>query len=135
MTLESQVVSLSLAKKLKELGVKQDSQFWWSFEEHGATGWDVYFKNESLGPEEWFTLEKHVHISAFTVGELGEMLPAYLTETYRLPHGPWRVIHRADIHEDGEMYLEAETEADARAKMLIYLLENNLLPTPSMKVD
>ena len=29
MTLEQQVVSLELAKKLKELGCKQESYFWW----------------------------------------------------------------------------------------------------------
>ena len=51
------------------------------------------------------TINMHPIIaSAFTVAELGAMVPS-------------------DLHSD--LYLEADTEADARAKTLIYLLERS----------
>jgi hypothetical protein len=42
MELSKQVVSLELAKKLKELGVKQESLFWWRTltKEDGWEIWD-----------------------------------------------------------------------------------------------
>ena len=36
MALEQQVVSLELAKEMKELGFKQDSLWWWGEEECGT---------------------------------------------------------------------------------------------------
>ena len=76
-------------------------------------------------------------IAAFTAAELGEMLPeAFLWEgTTQVSFscakytGGWHVYYRSvkfqgkrsvDHYEDGT------SEADARAKMLIYLIENNL---------
>jgi hypothetical protein len=61
--LEKHVVSLDLAKRLTELGVKQGSLFWW-IEILG--GYEIWHhsntRNRKGGP-------------AFTVAELGEMLP------------------------------------------------------------
>ena len=58
--------------------------------------------------------------SAFTVAELGEMLPR-LCSTYKdKSHGVW---HCDNLN---EIYI-GDTEADARAKMLCYLLENKLV--------
>lgn len=118
MTLESQVISLDLAKRLKELGVKQESYFYWSEdydpEDANNGGWWVI---RYINPNE-------DNYSAFTVAELGEMLPdAYIS---------WRSIendYRCDMLDAGSMgQLQfADTEADARAKMLCYLLENNLI--------
>ncbi len=70
MKLEQQVCNLELAKKLKELGVKQESYFTWVHwrDDSEDDGWDVYhFDNPShtMG----------VDYSAFTVAELGELLP------------------------------------------------------------
>jgi hypothetical protein len=75
-------------------------------------------------------------IAAFTVSELGEILKQYCGVDHQdMPRwyegGPnddsvW-VVYVPDI--DGEDYeLVADTEADARAKMLIYLIKNNLIP-------
>ena len=72
--------------------------------------------------------------SAFTVAELGEMLPAEMTDTgesnsYSMTtvncDGFWVVAYEVAGMKISEQ-MEAETEADARAKMLIYLLENKL---------
>lgn len=111
MKLEQQVVSLELAKRLKELGVKQESLFYWQ----GAdkNGYIINFEKDLFE----YDCEKY---SAFTVAELGKMLPEdYLS--YRID-GDWRCSEFGDDHITIE-----KKEADARAKMLIYLLENNLL--------
>lgn len=72
MKLEDQVVSLPLAQRLKELGVNQESQFVWYYidapsgyagPEIGWTGYDLPSDASEI-------------IAAFTVAELGEMLPA-----------------------------------------------------------
>lgn len=130
MTLELQVCSLELAQKLKELGVKQESIWaWWIATDRDDTpalnrhpDKDCPTCGHPSAPYfEW--------ISAFTVAELGEMLPE-LYNTYHdsNPIGgleTWECVAE-DTNEDIPFF-RAETEADARAKMLIYLLENNLI--------
>lgn len=127
MKLESQVVSLELAKKLKELGVPQESLFWWV---RLNEEWCVS-PNFSSDPN-W--KEKKENYSAFTVAELGEMLPVdYFT--FQNEKGDWFVarIDDREISELGTEIIKTEdlfqenTEADARAKCLIYLIENKLL--------
>jgi hypothetical protein len=137
MTLKNQVCSLDLAKRLKELGVNRESNYvWYCFKDdeprllHG-TGYGKTDKSEM-----WPT---------YSVAELGTMLPVsikmngethwYLcTKTtytnrcgYVWNHNGiegWGRYSNAVSHAVGE----AKTEVNARAKMLIYLLENNLLP-------
>lgn len=125
MTLSNQVVSLELAKRLKELGVNQESYFHWYDSKPTAQLHTGVFAGD------WF-------YAAFTVAELGEMLPARLTEV----EGVHRVARLAMEKQDtrwnvvyicaecgGRIFepMLADTEADARAKMLIYLIENNLV--------
>lgn len=134
MELENQVVSLELAKKLKELGVKQESLYFW------------FDLKEELYPrccKGWVYKKEHM-ISAFTVAELGEMLPfaivqdgtiykpeCYIPEGYTDGDGT-KISNKFGVtyvnHYMGQtlMYCEANTEADARAKMLCYLLENKM---------
>lgn len=115
MKLEQQVCSFEQAKKLKELGVKQESLFYW---------------NEKAGVADFYNhfMPTDRNISAFTVAELGEMLKK---SDYYLPYssenwGVWEC--RVGNTEDGEKQnLQAPTEADARAAMLIYLLANKLI--------
>lgn len=116
MKLEQQVCSLELAKRLKELGVKQESLFWWLHAENG----DVVVYN--VVP----SMEKDV-CCAFTVAELGEMLPKiYITWRDTLVGDEWWLCDdRRKSSTDTYQY--AKTEADARAKMLVYLLENKLV--------
>jgi hypothetical protein len=146
MKLEQQVCSLDLAKRLKELGVKQESVFWWaSFERKDNPG--VYPNGLSIEPE-WtinnydggsFGRYQYVkHFSAFTVAELGEMLPAQLHIEPSVEHPVHQFVMEKQFSQWHAAYIcagcmgkvgsqVADTEADARAKMLCYLLENKLL--------
>lgn len=161
MNLEQQVVSLELAKKLKELGVEQNSQFYWrlgystseSFDKGISTGKQGHFRDYEIihNPKPRYTtadvkwnesdLRKlyDTEFSAFTVAELGEMLPSsilnmadeeiYWIDNFSLKQWGIKYIkaNKNGVGEDTLALQSADTEADARAKMLIYLLENNLL--------
>jgi hypothetical protein len=142
MRLEQQVCSLEFAQQLKAFGVSQNSTVSWVY--HEPMGVDIRRGAESEfrlrygKPSEYFDA-----VAAFTVAELGEMLPPYIkseVEGYidldmRKFESPaffqWSVQF---INRDGKIFEQAAaTEADARAKMLIYLLENKLIiiPKPS----
>lgn len=144
MTLEKQVVSFELAKRLKELGVRQDGLFYWIADilvfKTGTGFYNIMGAGMNLHPLADYA------IRAFTVAELGEMLPYRSKEMgtvndaqilfRKMPNfvsRSWRWIcayrdEDAERLSDGiKVCFEAPTEADARAKMLIHLLENNLL--------
>ena len=77
MKLENQLTTLETSKKLKELGVKQESLYWW---------YQVYAESISMKDAEegkkvkmkWIleplNRSGNAEISAYTVAELGEML-------------------------------------------------------------
>jgi hypothetical protein len=65
-------IPYELAVELKEAGFPQEGDFWWSKDEHGRAGWDIYYRDESLGAEEWFSLDKNEHILAPSLSELIE---------------------------------------------------------------
>lgn len=134
MKLEDQCVSIDLSKRLKELGVKQDSLYsWFETKRYGII-------IEQSGSE--FDLEYYLSVgrlgSAFTVAELGEMLPynimvngqSYFFEAGKASKAnPYISEHEVNYSYGDEcIHLEREdTEADARAKMLIYLIENGII--------
>lgn len=136
MKLEQQVVSLDLAKRLKELGVKQESLFYWAKDEHYKLDWRIEFGRPAgtYQNSEWLNGEM---CAAFTVAELGEMLPKNENIlTMHFTNGHTQIAIQGDIQlEEGlatrwgaaSKCIEADTEADARAKMLIYLLENKII--------
>ena len=135
MKIEYQVCSLELAKKLKELGVKQESLFWW-FESKDKKETLLCF-DAKLPNEYIYDFEKNY--SAYTCSELGEMLPdavasyRYRTEPDEDPN-IWACIKYVEgEHSKYDWVCHAPTEADARAKMLIYLLENKFLTLPQEK--
>ena len=114
MKLEKQVVSLELSKKLKELGVKQKSCFDWVLPSIGDS-WKVWEVSTYKRSDRKF-------LSAYTVAELGEMLPQMWIDTFK--HSlEWQVGIKQFKHVACDEY----SEANARAKMLIYLIENNLI--------
>ena len=116
MKLEHQLSSLEPSKKLKELGVKQESLFWW---------YDGELEYHSDSQPSKSTFEQ---CSAFTVAELGEMLPIGI-HTYQRPLDGWGCLSE---HQFGKDIIEVEKKmADAMAKMLIYLLEHGLLKDPN----
>jgi len=113
MRLEDQVSSLELSKRLKELGVKQGESLFIM----RVDGGHVILNK----PQDWDSNSDHYY-SAFTVAELGAMLPQY---PYYLP------VRQKDgiewgIRVNGE-WIQEKTEADARAKMLIHLIEKGLV--------
>ncbi len=159
MNLENQVCSLELAKKLKELGVKQESLFYW-------------FKTFMSEDDYMLHVIHHYHLevdrkiffnhfpdnySAFTVAELGNMLPDRVDTGKNEPFNNYFISMRigqlvinpnlnhernhfinyycdtqkADDYPFGQAKLVNpmydSNEANARAKMLIYLLENKLI--------
>jgi len=123
MTLEKQVCSLELAKRLKKLGVVQKSYFYWV----DASEWfkSPYKRKGKIDPVIFGSAEhnpKAIIASAFTVAELGELLPHLVgaedLKTERTNRG-WVTKYGTS----GKYYESADTEANARAKMLIHLKE------------
>ena len=131
MRLENQVTSLEISKKLKELGVKQESLFYWV--EYEKDAYDLWHK---IAKEVYFTHTRTIHslplhnlYSAYTVAELGELLPYEWKLTFKSSENSWWVSPRQDIP-----HCWAKTEANARAKMLIYLIENKLIKLTTQKI-
>jgi hypothetical protein len=146
MKLEDQVTSLELSKKLKELGVVQRSVFFW----HTSPikpGLQVLSHAINVGDIHECAMSNE--FSAFTVAELGEMLPRELTHVekgykrdyeitlkfgtnmrecwYEDDQGGYCPCNCGDYYSQTYFGDEANTEVDARAKMLVYLKENKLI--------
>lgn len=120
MKFEDQVVSLPLAKRLKEMGVRQDSLFHWRKHEGD---WDIW----RLGEPTPLALQQHI-ISAFTVAELGEMLFSVVGCVLPWPGmGGWYFDRPK-----GEFEI-SKTEADARARLLIRMIETGSLDASKIK--
>lgn len=134
MKFEDQVCSLELAKKLKGLGVEQDSYFYWIYTntplKDGSR--DEVVAGKTLGDSHWELGGEQDTYSAFTVAELGDMLPRGCKSYQHLCDG---MCDKKYLNEkyfvckglDGDFTKYGDTEADARAKMLVYLLENKLI--------
>lgn len=139
--------SLELAKQLKALGVKQDSLFYWV--DRGDNALEEYKGIGLIGREvfrQFFAKEYDPIASAYTVAELGEMLPASLRldsddvgwfsvklSVFSKGRASWRVAYDAPRPHD--ISERAETEADARAMMLIYLLENKIVTVDDLESE
>lgn len=132
--MEKQVCRFELSKQLKELRVKQESAFYWI---ERLSGYFLVSAKElgdcSLQGAVNYCCGDVIGIySAFTVAELGEMLPVHATLSNGKIH--WLRIHKTLEgwvvgYFDNTMPLQfvADTEADARAKMLIYLIKEGLV--------
>jgi hypothetical protein len=132
MKLENQVCSSELSQILEKLGVKQKSLFYWVYEHFEKEKWELVFADDfvSINP----------FVSAFTVAELGEMLPQYIyknedgyfLEMYKHREEGFQIRYKTSesIFENKDCVIACTcevNEADARAKMLCFLLENNLM--------
>jgi hypothetical protein len=149
MKIENQVCLLEQAKRLKELGVAQTGLFTYNQHSYKIAGaaedgfWSVLMKRTSDS-----------FYSAFTVAELGVMLPDYLPNTGNLEIGKAGTDHfninrtvnkwwynvsywtwETKETRSGDIYLsrkdlhlqQKDTLAQAMGEMLIFLLENNLI--------
>lgn len=140
MEIEKQVCSPELSNKLNELGVKQNSFWFWLKIEDGyglTPGFSIISTQGNI-------INK---ISAFTSAELGEILPgkverrinsdmrtgdlSVFKEWWDKDKFLWRTCYTLLGYDRAlkifpGSFLE-ETEADSRAKMLIYLIEQGIV--------
>lgn len=143
MKLEQQVINLEIAKKLKQLNVKQESLYYWEKDCSESDSRNMTSKQLEwcLSAEAWHDsltgewgncheLKDTEHYSAFTVAELGDMLPQHTSTTRGAKKWSCRwwtgSVMRTEVATKGFVN-ESDTEAEARGKMLIYLLENKLI--------
>ncbi len=114
MKIEQQVCTWEQAKKIKELGITQTSSyFYWHFGAVSETWILINCEDSDIDANDF---------SAYTVAELGVMMPSGYDTMHSTMGG--RRWFDLDGMDDREYY---KTEAEARAAMLIYLLENNIL--------
>lgn len=139
MKLEDQVCNLELSKRLKELGVKQESLYKWIQKGGSPDDWDESFLELSSSAEKRSFYVADGYCSAFTVAELGEILidqrlpkPSFgeidwlwELDPKTFDYNPWDGWKNYADKYIG--FIFSKTEADARAKMLIYLLEKGLV--------
>ncbi len=127
MKLENQLTNLKLSQRLEELGVKQESYFWWI--DYCGKKYEIGTKKEMKQCRIFRYVQNHY--SAFTVAELGEMLPNNLDDhkwelqITKVFDNTWYTSYYDKINKK-YIHYQAKTEADARAKMLICILENKL---------
>ena len=150
MELIDQVCSFELAKRLKKLGIKQESLFYWIKEVDPYIWYNPKNFNYPMTTVKWF-------YSAYTTAELGELIPVNITldeshapfENFRINLTKARLFetelkvnyllnYKCDTTETAgehawlsrgllEHNIYDTNLANAMAKMLIYLTENNLL--------
>ena len=107
MKLENYVPSVETCKKLRELGLAQESIYTWVLEQHSENPRWVL---SSDPPQDEY------QYSAFSVGELGTILSEIPMRLY--PH------QLSLMTAMGSM---AITEAEFRSKMLIFFIENGMM--------
>lgn len=142
MKIEDTVCSLELSNRLKEIGVKQKSYFYWDFPIYQSEN----FKWVLVTKDKIILNREEGYVSAFTVAELGEMLPKglllksfdkdvgfYYTQIPDTACNNWIIFYRNIMGYLNNCEAEDILEANARAKMLIYLLENKLMELPNDK--
>lgn len=155
MRIEDQVCGLELARKLKELGVKQESLFYWKERRGIGSEYTSNFGDPELRisphhvssliamepdrkPDGQFTRT----FSAFTVAELGEIMTkaghgsvshfgdtacaTLVKKQWWVTGGEWIVPKQKYSHLETD-----EKWADALAKMLIHLIENGIITQES----
>ncbi len=109
---ENQLTSLYPSKRLKELGFKQESLFYWEYVifEQEEPYWKISFGNRK---------GESNPLSAYTISELGEFLKPEIINKYLsdfciengVQERNWRIIFDVDFW----------------ANFIIYLKENNLI--------
>ena len=142
------VTSLELSRELKELGVKQKSEFYWTGlqrkDNKGVFGSSFEIKHikeiEAYDGGSFNNYEIVKQTSAFLSGELGEMLPE-MVYTYRTKKNCWHPdcsdtgLEHSKLRKEkwNVAGIKTKTEAEARGEMLVYLIKNGLLKNKPIK--
>jgi hypothetical protein len=138
MKLEGIVTSLELSENLEMVGVKQESLFYWNFSQHleidnsnisgnlelkkGEKRWEVGYKYRWIDQVSAAAPNLIKELSAFTAAELTEIIPK----------GTWLNVFNHSLEfqvqdKDLGLVFADKNLANALAKMIIYLIENNLI--------
>lgn len=132
---EDQVISIEIAKKLKELGVTQDSLYYWNEQsfydpkDGDYTAWVLVHLGEEIVED-----DEEIY-SAFTVAELGRLIPYRIGERFndftlrtQNERGVYLLSYEKPVFNtekgNGVEHLHSETgdtEAEVRGKMLIWI--------------
>lgn len=145
MDISKQVCTIEQAKALRSIGVKQGKSAF-AFIKNECHKEDTFYLRmvegegvSNSGYDNWSSgcLKGY---SAFTVAELGQMLPdkfiykdeqCFVSSEKYCNTRPWIAgIHTVWAHDKpvvAKKYIPADTEAEARAALLIYLIENNVI--------
>lgn len=134
MNLESQVASLDLSKRLHELGVRAPALFYWYSQ--NEKDWELHVSKNGQRYSEYNIYQWNYN--AYTVAELGMMLPAGISfdKTNGFPYAnvllwhAWAdtLFYTMDGYPEKRKLSESKlSEADCRAKALIYCIEQKLV--------
>jgi len=135
---EKQFSSIDLSLKLKDLGASQETCFMWVLNkpDHPCAGWSI-FANSLVSQK----LSWEDKCSAYSCAELLELLPYKIKYdddnivlTSDFYHDKKRIMYIYDIEEGyTPVFEETDTsEANARAKLLITLIESKLMEIPNV---
>lgn len=145
MKIENQVCSLEQARRLKEMGIDAQGHFCYAHpvkEVHkGFDGETTEYMEEYKDEPELMELSTALwnglpYCHAYTVAELGVMLDDFVNHSRRNGNGIWEakfkpVIPHAAPHRIQDAMVATftthKTEAEARASLLIHLLETSWL--------
>jgi hypothetical protein len=142
MKLSDQVITLEQAKRLKELGIDQQNATYYFYEQivNGKTSYPIkpmqiiaesptIETNEELKEALSGKIKNEVY-AAFTVAELGQLLPDDVGNQRYLLFDKFKGVYRSWYGESVFHHLHEQksaSEAQSRAAMLIYLLENKII--------
>lgn len=120
MKLKDQVCSLKLAKRLKELGVKQESLFYWSTYDNE---WELITDEDRLiDPDD----PEFKYCSAFTVAELDNIiLNTRVTESMFISY--LRFLKRGQLIDVPDFIGLITMSAEDKAEFVVYLIENKIV--------
>lgn len=135
MNLDQQVCSIELAKRLNELGVNKGSIFFWI---RGKLGKFAGERQFGIVYIDWFaelddtdSKDNYEYYSAYSVAELGDIFTANIISGKDFSGSYFCRAWGDKSSKDSDwIFLESDNEANARAKMLIHLIENKLIEVP-----
>tara|TARA_Y100000034_G_C6791685_1_gene354532 strand:+ start:335 stop:733 length:399 start_codon:yes stop_codon:yes gene_type:complete len=132
---------MKYARQLKDVGIRQDSMFYWiPVQRTGVLAYAPCMLDDTFQRQTYVDVEKLQNIephyiygtyAAFTSEELARKIPEGLTHTKR--HANKFYVYFLDSQGTIVNYEEDETEANARAKMLITLTKNNFIKNEKTK--